>query len=103
MSYNGGLDYGLLGDYDAMPDIDVFADGIEASLAELLAAARGRRPRAAPASTGTPTSDLPAIENGAPAPIVPADHGRRSNRGPAADMRAKRARGSRPARKRTQD
>ena len=41
MSYNGGLDYGLLGDYDAMPDIDIVADGIEASLAELLAAARG--------------------------------------------------------------
>ena len=48
MSYNGGLDYGLLGDYDALPDIDVVADGIEASLAELLAAARGRRPRARP-------------------------------------------------------
>ena len=45
MSYNGGLDYGLLGDYDAMPDIDVVADGIEASLAELLAAARGRSRR----------------------------------------------------------
>ena len=37
MSYNGGLDYGLLGDYDAMADIDVLADGIETTLAELLA------------------------------------------------------------------
>ncbi|MHB1569585.1 MAG: WS/DGAT/MGAT family O-acyltransferase, partial [Solirubrobacteraceae bacterium] len=27
MSYNGGLDYGLLGDYDAMPDLDVVATG----------------------------------------------------------------------------
>ena len=26
MSYNGKLDFGLLGDYDAMPDIDEFAD-----------------------------------------------------------------------------
>src|SRR4029077_15352910 len=26
MSYNGGIDYGLLGDYDALPDIDVIAD-----------------------------------------------------------------------------
>ena len=105
MSYNGGLDYGLLGDYDAMPDIDVFADGIEASLAELLAAARGRRPRtaAAVAGNGTPVSETPAIENGGPAPIVPADHGRRAKRGPAADMRAKRERGSRPARKRAQE
>ena len=42
MSYNGGLDYGLLGDYDALPDIDVIADGIDASLEELLDAARAR-------------------------------------------------------------
>ncbi len=41
MSYNGGLDYGLLGDYDAMPDIELIADGIAASLQQLLAAARG--------------------------------------------------------------
>ncbi len=32
MSYNGGLDYGLLGDYDALPDIDVIAEGIDAAL-----------------------------------------------------------------------
>ena len=43
MSYNGNLDYGLLGDYDAMPDIDVVADGIEQSLAALLAVVRGGR------------------------------------------------------------
>jgi diacylglycerol O-acyltransferase len=116
MSYNGGLDYGLLGDYDAMPDIDVVADGIEASLAELLAAARARseqRARGAgresgrgPVSSnghGTPPSDTPAVENGGPAPIIPADHGRRTKRGPAADMRAKRDRSTRPARKRTQE
>jgi WS/DGAT/MGAT family acyltransferase len=36
MSYNGGLDYGLLADYDALPDIDVIAEGIDASLKELL-------------------------------------------------------------------
>ncbi|MFZ0090767.1 MAG: wax ester/triacylglycerol synthase family O-acyltransferase, partial [Solirubrobacteraceae bacterium] len=45
VSYNGRLDYGLLGDYDALPDIDRVADGIAASLAELLTAARGRRAR----------------------------------------------------------
>jgi diacylglycerol O-acyltransferase len=107
MSYNGGLDYGLLGDYDALPDIDVVADGIEASLAELLAAARGRAGRSAVTAesnaSGTPATDLPAVEHGGPAPIVPADHGRRAKHGPAADMRAKRERGSRPARKRTQE
>jgi WS/DGAT/MGAT family acyltransferase len=102
MSYNGGLDYGLLGDYDAMPDIDLVADGIEASLAVLLAAARGRRPgrpqKSANGNAGT--SAAPAASNGGPAPILPAGHGR-TKRGPAADMRAKRERGSRPARKRT--
>src|SRR5205807_4038856 len=34
MSYNGGIDYGLLGDYDALPDIGVIADGIKLSLQE---------------------------------------------------------------------
>jgi diacylglycerol O-acyltransferase len=42
MSYNGQMNFGLLGDYDALPDIDRIADGIEASLAELLALARRR-------------------------------------------------------------
>ncbi|MEA2380233.1 MAG: diacylglycerol O-acyltransferase / wax synthase [Solirubrobacteraceae bacterium] len=40
MSYNGQMTFGLLGDYDAMPDIDELADGIETSLAELVALAR---------------------------------------------------------------
>ena len=43
MSYNGKVDFGLLGDYDAMPDIDAFAAHLDESLAELLAAARQRR------------------------------------------------------------
>ena len=47
MSYNGGLDFGLLGDYDALPDIDLIADGIDAALQELLVAARRERPRQA--------------------------------------------------------
>ena len=40
MSYDGGMDFGLLGDYDAMPDLDVLAEGIEGALAELLLLAR---------------------------------------------------------------
>jgi hypothetical protein len=36
MSYNGGLDFGLLADYDAMPDVDVLADYLADSLQELL-------------------------------------------------------------------
>jgi diacylglycerol O-acyltransferase len=46
MSYNGGLDFGLLGDFDALPDIEVVADGIAESLAELLAIVRGQDKRA---------------------------------------------------------
>ena len=39
MSYNGKMNFGLLGDYDALPDIGHIADGVEASLAELVALA----------------------------------------------------------------
>ena len=37
MSYDGELNFGLLGDYDAMHDIDVVADGLRDSIEELLA------------------------------------------------------------------
>jgi diacylglycerol O-acyltransferase / wax synthase len=40
MSYNGKVDFGLLGDYDAMPDIDDFGELLEESLAEMLETAR---------------------------------------------------------------
>jgi hypothetical protein len=36
MSYNGGVFYGLNADRDAMPDVDVLAQCIEESLAELV-------------------------------------------------------------------
>jgi hypothetical protein len=39
MSYNGHLNFGLLGDYDALPDIDELADWLRDSLDELLEAA----------------------------------------------------------------
>ncbi len=39
MSYNGKLDFGLLGDYDAMPDLEELAGFLEESLAELVSAA----------------------------------------------------------------
>ena len=51
-SYNGALTFGVTGDYDTAPDIDVLCDGIERALAELLGiagpparrAGRTRRP-----------------------------------------------------------
>ncbi len=39
MSYNGGINFGLLADYDAVDDLDLIAAGIEASIAELVEAA----------------------------------------------------------------
>jgi diacylglycerol O-acyltransferase len=39
ISYNGSMDFGLLGDYDAMDDIETIATGLSESLAELLSAA----------------------------------------------------------------
>ena len=43
MSYDGHLNFGLLGDYDALPDIDAFADGLRGAVDELLEIARERR------------------------------------------------------------
>ena len=42
MSYNGKLDFSLLGDYDAMPDIDLVGEYMQESLQELLTAAGER-------------------------------------------------------------
>ena len=47
MSYNGGMDFGLIGDFDALPDLELMGGGIQSSLAELVALAQ--RPRVAPA------------------------------------------------------
>jgi diacylglycerol O-acyltransferase / wax synthase len=53
MSYNGGVNVGLLADYDAMDDLDVVAEGIEAAIAELAALAEAVE--AAPQPEATPT------------------------------------------------
>ncbi|HEY2436072.1 MAG TPA: WS/DGAT domain-containing protein, partial [Solirubrobacteraceae bacterium] len=116
MSYNGGIDYGLLGDYDALPDIDLIAEGIEQSLAELLRAARekGAQPTETvepPEEDGTEQGEPFAAEGDGerdldiddeplpgpheqPTPILPSGAGR-PKRGPASDMRARRTRDGR--------
>jgi hypothetical protein len=35
MSYNGRVDFGLLGDYDALPDLDVIVEALADSVEEL--------------------------------------------------------------------
>ena len=42
-SYNGGLTFGVTGDYDMASDIDVLAEGIEESMRALMAAADRER------------------------------------------------------------
>jgi diacylglycerol O-acyltransferase / wax synthase len=49
ISYNGKVEFGLLADYDAMPDLEDVGRAVEEALAELLEAARQR---AVPASQG---------------------------------------------------
>jgi hypothetical protein len=39
MSYNGTINFGLVGDYDLMSDLDELAEDLQASLAELAEAA----------------------------------------------------------------
>lgn len=56
MSYNGCVDFGLLGDYDAMPDLDVFADYLDDALAELMEAAGAGKPTKPRASTAPRTT-----------------------------------------------
>jgi WS/DGAT/MGAT family acyltransferase len=43
MSYDGQVNFGLIGDYDAMSELEGLADDLQASLEELVDAAGGRR------------------------------------------------------------
>jgi diacylglycerol O-acyltransferase / wax synthase len=90
MSYNGRLEYGLLADFDALPDLDVIAEGIDESLAELLETARGGAAKSKNGSSGR-RGGSDRANGGQPVSILPSS-GARAQRGPAADMRAKRNR-----------
>jgi WS/DGAT/MGAT family acyltransferase len=73
MSYNGAIDFGLLGDYDALPDIETIADGIEDGLAQLKAAARAKEARAAGArADGAAPARSPRRRRPATRPARPA-------------------------------
>jgi diacylglycerol O-acyltransferase / wax synthase len=53
-SYNGKMSFGLLGDFDAMEDIDLIKDGLVDSLRELVDAAAAQRPVEEPAAEPEP-------------------------------------------------
>jgi diacylglycerol O-acyltransferase / wax synthase len=59
MSYNGGIDFGLLADYDAIDDLDVIADGIEYSIGELVTAAQGEAVMSGDEETPRPGVEFP--------------------------------------------
>jgi hypothetical protein len=59
MSYNGRLDFGLLGDYDAMPDLEDFGLFIEDAVVELLEEARRAKPPETAAEQGKTETEAP--------------------------------------------
>src|SRR4051794_4969272 len=85
MSYDGGMGFGLLGDLDALEDLDVVGAGIREALDELLALARGEAaPKPKPARRRR-SSKAGAAEP-QPAPLhFPTGRG---GSGPAAAQRA---------------
>jgi WS/DGAT/MGAT family acyltransferase len=66
MSYNGRLDFGLLADYDAIPDLERMAGFFQESLDELLTAAKGggRKRPARKKSASKPRKGAAAGSNG---------------------------------------
>ncbi|HZU39557.1 MAG TPA: WS/DGAT domain-containing protein, partial [Solirubrobacteraceae bacterium] len=63
MSYNGQLNFGLTGDYDAMADLETMGDELHASIEELAAAARAHTaPRRRPERPATRPRALRSAE-----------------------------------------
>jgi diacylglycerol O-acyltransferase / wax synthase len=55
MSYSGEMNFGLLGDFDALPDIDSIGDDIASELASLVSIARSRARTSRPRSSSRAT------------------------------------------------
>jgi hypothetical protein len=55
MSYAGEMNFGLLGDFDALPDIESIGDSIAEELAELVELAREKQALEAQKNNGAPT------------------------------------------------
>ncbi len=95
ISYDGLIEFGLLGDYDALADLELIAAGIGATVDALLdAAVHARGPVAEPPPRPT-TSDTEARDGAIDrsSPALPPAGGHRERHGPASEMRAtKRAR-----------
>jgi diacylglycerol O-acyltransferase len=57
MSYNGQINFGLIGDYDAIPDLEQLAGDLAGALAELAAVAEASSPTAREEQAGTGARD----------------------------------------------
>jgi diacylglycerol O-acyltransferase / wax synthase len=68
MSYDGGMNFGLVGDYEALPDIDDLAEDLHAALAELGRAAGLSLSSPAPRTTETAPEPTAVRAGGAPDP-----------------------------------
>ncbi|MEK6277574.1 MAG: wax ester/triacylglycerol synthase family O-acyltransferase [Actinomycetota bacterium] len=81
MSYNGQLNFGLIGDYDAMADLDSFALDLEASIEELSKAAPTRKRRAPAKKAANASAATKPSAKSEPRPT-------RSKSGPKRDSKA---------------
>jgi hypothetical protein len=69
MSYDGRLGFGLLGDYDAIPELEAIARDLRRAIASLAAAAGvqpARKPSATKKAAGVASARKTASANGSP-------------------------------------
>ena len=78
LSYNGQLNFGLVGDYDALADLEVLADELRSSIEELAAAAGASAPAAGRRQRRAPRPGRHAPRGDARSPV---GAGRRPSRG----------------------
>lgn len=62
-SYDGALKFGVTGDYDSAPDIDVLCRGIEQGMAELVAVAAPPRPAPQSGRRGRPRGSARTVQS----------------------------------------
>ncbi len=91
MSYDGHLGFGLLGDYDALPELESIARDLEWAIDSLARAAGARRKRKKPSAKAASRRKAPraaardASGNGGPQGRAAASSSRRAASRPAAD------------------
>jgi diacylglycerol O-acyltransferase / wax synthase len=83
MSYDGHLGFGLLGDYDALPELDSIALDLKAAIASLARAAGVSQPTVSARKPGAPRGAANGSAKRSATDSKPLAGGRRSARGPA--------------------